>query len=147
MMKCTKNTNTKYKRITIRSLFNSLEEVMARSPEITLDSEVIISDLNMGVFKSELRVYPTFDYKDRKTKIGIYLNPNEKDELIEDEDIENLLEEVQPKKVEQPQVQQVKPEVPHYSKEVNTAGIKVEYLTPETKKPTKELAWINKYRR
>lgn len=74
----------KYKRITIRTLFNSLEEVMARNPQITLDSEVIISDLNMGVFKSEVYIYPTHDYKDRKVKVGIYLNPYEKDELIEE---------------------------------------------------------------
>ena len=46
-MKC---TNT-YKKFTIKSLLNSLEEIMARNPEITLDSEVIISDINMSSFK------------------------------------------------------------------------------------------------
>ena len=73
----------RYKRFTIKSLINSLNEVMSRNPEITLDSEIIISDLNMNEFKHEFRVYPTHDYKDGQTKIGIYLNNYEKDELLD----------------------------------------------------------------
>jgi uncharacterized protein YrzB (UPF0473 family) len=89
-MKC---TNT-YKKFTIKSLLNSLEEIMARNPEITLDSEVIISDINMSSFKQEIKVYPTHDYKDEKMKVGIYLNPYEKDELLDTVEEEELIEEV-----------------------------------------------------
>ena len=90
---------------------------MARTPEITMDSEVIISDINMGVFKNELRVYPTYDYKDRKVKVGIYLNPYEKDEILEEEE---------PIKETHTQIKSI-------------VGTKEE--------PTQELAWLNKYRR
>ena len=82
--------NNQYKRIRIKDIFNSLEEIMARNPNITLESEVIISDLNMGTFKSEVRIYPTKDYRDRKTKVGIFLNPYEKDELLQDIEQEEI---------------------------------------------------------
>ena len=78
-MKC----GSQYKRFTIKSLFNSLEEIMARNPNITMDSEVIISDLNMSYFKQEIKVYPTYDYKDGQMKIGLYLNPYENGELLD----------------------------------------------------------------
>ena len=73
-MKC--NTN-EYTRVTIKSLINSLNEVMLRNPNITLDSEVIISDLNMKEFIREFKIYPTFDCTDSKHKAGIYFKPTE----------------------------------------------------------------------
>ncbi len=78
-MECT----NKYRKFTIKSLINSLEEVMARNPQITMDSEVIISDINMSSFRQEIKVYPTHDYKDGKVKVGIYINPYETDELLD----------------------------------------------------------------
>ena len=114
-MKC----NNQYKRIRIKDIFNSLNEIMARNPNITLESEVIISDLNMGTFKSELRVYPTTDYRDNKTKVGIYLNPYEKDELLQDIEQEEL------------KTEQVKPTV----------------QVTEQVKPTLQNNWFEKYTR
>lgn len=80
-MKCT----NQYKKFTIRNLYKTLEEIMAHNPEITMDTEIIISDINMSNFKQEIKVYPTVDYKDRKTKVGLYINPYEKDEVLEEE--------------------------------------------------------------
>lgn len=81
------------KATTIRDLINSLKEVMVRNPNITWDSELIISDLDLSFFGNDCKLFPTYDYKDRKTKLGIYVIRNK----IEDE------EEPQPIK------QQVKP--------------------------------------
>ena len=80
-----KRTNQQ-KRLTIKELLNSIEEMMKEDPRITLDSEIIISDMNMSNFKHEIKAYPTYDYKDEKMKVGLYLNPYEKDELVEDEE-------------------------------------------------------------
>ena len=85
-MKC---TNT-YKKFTIRNLYKTLEEIMACNPEISLDTEILISDMNMTNFKQEVKVYPTMDYKDRQMKVGLFLNPYEKDELLEDIEQEEL---------------------------------------------------------
>ena len=112
----------RYKRFTIKSLINSLNEVMSRNPEITLDSEIIISDLNMSEFKHEFRVYPTHDYKDGQTKIGIYLNNYEKDELLDTE--EQVTEQV---------TEQV-------SEQVTQEPIQIE-------KVNDDISWLDKYRR
>lgn len=77
-MTCT----NQYKKFTIRELFNSFEKIMAQSPEITLDSEVIISDLDMQFFNQEIKIYPTRNYKDGTLAVGIYLNPYEREELL-----------------------------------------------------------------
>lgn len=85
-----------YRKFTIKSLLNSLEEIMARNPQITMDSEVIISDINMSYFKQEVKVYPTYDYKDGQMKVGIYLNPYENNELLDTttEETEQVSEQV-----------------------------------------------------
>ena len=127
-MKCKKEKQ--YNRITIRSLLNSLEEIMARNPNITLDSEVIISDINMGVFKNEIKVYPTFDYKDNKVKVGIYTNPYEKDELLDTEETEQ----VSTKEVQA--IKQMAEEPIQPTQEI---------VQPVAEETTEELAWLNKY--
>ena len=128
IMKCKKEKQ--YNRITIRSLLNSLEEIMARNPNITLDSEVIISDINMGVFKNEIKVYPTFDYKDNKVKVGIYTNPYEKDELLDTEETEQ----VSTKEVQA--IKQMAEEPIQPTQEI---------VQPVAEETTEELAWLNKY--
>jgi uncharacterized protein YrzB (UPF0473 family) len=131
-MKC---TNT-YKKFTIKSLLNSLEEIMARNPEITLDSEVIISDINMSSFKQEIKVYPTHDYKDEKMKVGIYLSPYEKDELLdtveEEEPTQKVMEEVNPQNAQAVQ------ELKHTYAQKEPQPIQAE---------SDSLSWLNKYTR
>ena len=128
-MKCT----NQYKKFTIKSLLNSLEEIMARNPQITLDSEVIISDINMSYFKQEIKVFPTHDYKDNQMKVGIYLNPYEKDELIEEE------------------TEQVSEQVKEKTEQVNPKNIQaIQEITENLsqvnqEQPQRELAWLNKY--
>ena len=129
-MKCT----NQYKKFTIKSLLNSLEEIMARNPNITLDSEVIISDINMGVFKNEIKVYPTFDYKDNKVKVGIYTNPYEKDELLDTEETEQVSEQVSTKEVQA--IKQMAEEPIQPTQEI---------VQPVAEETTEELAWLNKY--
>jgi uncharacterized protein YrzB (UPF0473 family) len=131
-MKC---TNT-YKKFTIKSLLNSLEEIMARNPEITLDSEVIISDINMSSFKQEIKVYPTHDYKDEKMKVGIYLNPYEKDELLDTVEEEELTEEVMEEV--NPQNAQAVQELKHAYAQKESQPIQAE---------SHSLSWLDKYAR
>ena len=131
-MKC---TNT-YKKFTIKSLLNSLEEIMARNPEITLDSKVIISDINMSSFKQEIKVYPTHDYKDEKMKVGIYLNPYEKDELLDTVEEEELVEEVMEEV--NPQNAQAVRELKHTYAQKKSQPIQAE---------SDSLSWLNKYAR
>jgi Mg/Co/Ni transporter MgtE len=131
-MKCTEN---QYKKFTIKSLLNSLEEIMARNPEITLDSEVIISDINMSSFKQEIKVYPTHDYKDEKMKVGIYLNPYEKDELldtVEEEELTEVMEEVNPQNAQAVQ------ELKHAYAQKKSQPIQAE---------SHSLSWLDKYAR
>ena len=78
-MTCT----NQYQKFTIRSLFKSLEEIMAENSEINLDSEIIVSNLNMEFFNQEIKIYPTHDYKDGSLKVGMYLNPCERKNLLE----------------------------------------------------------------
>lgn len=135
-MKCT----NQYKKFTIKSLLNSLEEIMARNPQITLDSEVIISDINMSFFKQEVKVYPTYDYKDQQMKVGLYLNPYEKDELIdtveETEQVsEQVSEQVNPKNIQA--IQEITENLSQVNQEQSQQEIKA----------SRELAWLNKYTR
>ena len=132
-MKC---TNNQYKKFTIKSLLNSLEEIMARNPEITLDSEVIISDINMGAFKQEVKIYPTHDYKDGQMKVGIYLNPYEKDELID------TVEE-EPKE----EVKEVNPHNAQVIQQITQDLAQVNQPQPTQVQSQRELAWLDKYGR
>lgn len=132
-----KKCTNQYNKMTIKSLLNSLEEIMARNPNITLDSEVIISDINMGAFKQEVKIYPTHDYKDGQVKVGIYLNPYEKDELIDVE--EETKEEV--KEVNTQNIQAIK----QITEELSQVNQPQEEPQPIQEEENKELAWINKY--
>ena len=109
---------------------------MARNPNITLDSEVIISDINMGAFKQEVKIYPTHDYKDEKMKVGIYLNPYEKDELLdtveEEEPTQEVMEEVNPQNAQAVQ------ELKHAYEQKKSQPIQAE---------SDSLSWLNKYAR
>jgi ribosomal protein L29 len=143
-MKC----NNQYKKFTIKSLLNSLEEIMARNPEITLDSEVIISDINMGAFKQEVKIYPTHDYKDGQMKVGIYLNPYEKDELID------TVEEVKTEQVSEQvkkETEQVNPHNAQVIQQITQDLAQVNQPQPqEEPQPIKQdmsLAWLQKYTR
>ena len=138
-MKCT----NQYKKFTIKSLLNSLEEIMARNPQITLDSEVIISDINMSSFKQEIKVYPTHDYKDEQMKVGLYLNPYEKDELIDTvEETEQVSEQVKEK------TEQVNPKNIQAIQEITENLSQVNQVQPQQEiKAQRELAWLNKYTR
>lgn len=132
-----KKCTNQYNRMTIKSLLNSLEEIMARNPEITLDSEVIISDINMGAFKQEVKIYPTHDYKDGQVKVGIYLNPYEKDETLDVE--EGTKEEV--KEVNPQNIQAIK----QITEDLSQINQPQEEPQPIQAEESKELAWINKY--
>lgn len=130
--------NNQYRKMTIKSLLNSLEEIMARNPEITLDSEVIISDVNMSYFKQEIKVYPTHDYKDRQMKVGIYLNPYEKDETL---DVEEETKE---------EVKEVNPQSIQAIKQIAEDLSQINQPQPQEIQPIQEdksLSWINKYMR
>ena len=128
--------NNQYRKMTIKSLINSLEEIMVRNPNITLDSEIIISDINMSYFKQEIKVYPTHDYKDGQMKVGIYLNPYEKDELLdtieEEEPTQEVTEEVNPQNA------QAVRELKHTYAQKETQPIQAE---------SKSLSWLDKYAR
>lgn len=126
-MKC---TNT-YKKFTIKELLKALEEIMALNPEITLDSEVIVSDLNMSSFKQEIKVYPTHDYRDRQAKVGLYINPYEKDEFIDVKE-EPIKEEVNPQNA-----QTVRDLTKEFSQK-ESQPIQAE---------SHSLSWLNKYAR
>lgn len=132
-----KKCTNQYNKMTIKSLLNSLEEIMARNPNITLDSEVIISDINMGAFKQEVKIYPTHDYKDGQVKVGIYLNPYEKDETLDVE--EETKEEV--KEVNTQNIQAIK----QITEELSQVNQPQEEPQPIQAEESKELAWINKY--
>ena len=131
-MKCT----NQYKKFTIKSLLNSLEEIMARNPEITLDSEVIISDINMSYFKQEIKVYPTHDYKDGQMKIGIYTSPYEKDETLDTvEETKEEIKEINPQNAQV--IKQITQDLAQANQEPQ----------PTQVQPQRELAWLDKYGR
>jgi len=64
------------KKVTIRSLLDSINNILYENPNITMDSEILVSDLNMQKFIEEFKIYPTYDYRDKSYKVGIYLSPN-----------------------------------------------------------------------
>lgn len=129
--KCNKNTD---KKLTIRNLINSLEEVMSRNPDITLDSEIVISDLNLSFFKKELKIHPIYDCYEDKTKVGLYLNPYEKNNFIEE-----IEEETKPKdKNSNLKDRQVLSEIITKSSQPTSQE---EIKTP------KGMSWLEKYRR
>ena len=132
-MKCT----NQYKKFTIRNLLKSLEEIMAENPQITMDSEVVISDINISCFKQQVKIYPTYDYKDEQMKVGMYLSPYEKDELIDTvEETEQTAQQVNSKNIQA--IQEITEEL----SQINQVPKPQQEI-----KPSKEMAWLNKYRR
>ena len=130
--------NNQYRKMTIKSLLNSLEEIMVRNPDITLDSEIIISDINMSYFKQEIKVYPTHDYKDGQMKVGLYINPYEKDETL---DVEEETKE---------EVKEVNPQNIQAIKQIAEDLSQINQPQPQEVQPIQEdksLSWINKYTR
>ena len=130
--------NNQYRKMTIKSLINSLEEIMVRNPNITLDSEIIISDINMSYFKQEIKVYPTHDYKDGQMKVGLYINPYEKDETL---DVEEETKE---------EVKEVNPQNIQAIKQIAEDLSQINQPQPQEVQPIQEdksLSWINKYTR
>ena len=79
--KCEKPNNT----YTIQSLIYSLKEIMTENPELTWDSEVIISDLQSMELKREFKLYVLHDPHDNKKKLGIYSLPTTDTEETEEE--------------------------------------------------------------
>lgn len=75
----------KYKRLTIRELINSLTAMMSEGNGIDLDSEIIVSDVLMQQLNRELKLYTMFDYTDKKTKVGLFVNPNEDEDFKEEQ--------------------------------------------------------------
>lgn len=130
--------NNQYRKMTIKSLINSLEEIMSRNPNITLDSEIIISDINMSYFKQEIKVYPTHDYKDGQMKVGLYINPYEKDETL---DVEETIEEV--KEVNPQDIQAIKQIAEDLSQINQPQPQEVQPIQAESD----SLSWLNKYTR
>lgn len=130
--------NNQYRKMTIKSLINSLEEIMVRNPNITLDSEIIISDINMSCFKQEIKVYPTHDYKDGQMKVGLYINPYEKDETLD------VVEETKE------EVKEVNPQNIQAIKQIAEDLSQINQPQPQEVQPIQEdksLSWINKYTR
>ena len=85
----------KYKRLTIRELIKSFTEIISENSEITLDSEIIVSDVLMRQLNREFKLYTTFDYTDRKSKVGLFVNPDEDPDFAEEQKAEPEQPEVQ----------------------------------------------------
>ena len=129
--------NNQYRKMTIKSLLNSLEEIMVRNPDITLDSEIIISDINMSYFKQEIKVYPTHDYKDGQMKVGLYINPYEKDETLDvEEETKEEVKEVNPQDIQA--IKQIAEDLSQINQPQEVQPIQAE---------SDSLSWLNKYTR
>ena len=129
--------NNQYRKMTIKSLINSLEEIMVRNPNITLDSEIIISDINMSYFKQEIKVYPTHDYKDGQMKVGLYINPYEKDETLDvEEETKEEVKEVNPQNIQA--IKQIAEDLSQINQPQEVQPIQAE---------SDSLSWLNKYTR
>jgi ribosomal protein L29 len=102
----------------------------------------------MSSFKQEIKVYPTHDYKDGQMKVGIYLNPYEKDELID------TVEEVKTEQVSEQvkkETEQVNPHNAQVIQQITQDLAQVNQPQPqEEPQPIKQdmsLAWLQKYTR
>ena len=92
-------------KLTIRNIINSLNDIMTRSSNINLDSEVVIADLNFQEFDN-IRIYPIKDvYYGQNDKVGLFVTPKKPQEITLEEqtkvikkdllDIEEPVQEVQ----------------------------------------------------
>ena len=62
--------------LTIRHIINSLNDIMTRSSNITLDSEIIISDTNYQEYE-DLILFPIKDIFYGENKVKLCLKPKE----------------------------------------------------------------------
>ena len=101
-------------KLTIRNIINSLNDIMTRSSNIDLDSEVIISDLNFQEFDN-IRIYPIKDVFYGNDKVGIFITPKKPQEITLEEqakvikkdllDIEEPVQEVQEEPIQEEPIQ------------------------------------------
>lgn len=63
--------------LTIRNIINSLNEIMTRSANIDLDSEVIIANAGTLEEFDNIRMYPIKDVYYGQDKVGIYIEPKQ----------------------------------------------------------------------
>ena len=63
--------------LTIRNIINSLTDIMTRSANIDLDSEVIIANARTLEEFDNIRIYPTRDVFYGQDKVGIYIEPKQ----------------------------------------------------------------------
>ena len=70
--------------LTIREIINSLNNVMTGSANITLDSPVIITDVNLQEFEAT-GVHTIKDIYYGEDKVGIYIKPKEVTKNYEEE--------------------------------------------------------------
>lgn len=99
-------------KLTIRNIINSLNDIMTRSSNIDLDSEVIIADLNFQEFDN-IRIYPIKDVFYGQDKVGIFITPKKPQEITLEEqtkvikkdllDIEETVQEAQEELVQEAQ--------------------------------------------
>ena len=97
--------------LTIRNLINSLNDIMTRSSNIDLDSEIIIANAGNWQEFGNIRIYPIKDvYYGQNDKVGIYIQPIDRTEETT-EDIEetskiikkDLLDIEEPTETQEPQ--------------------------------------------
>lgn len=99
-------------KLTIRNIINSLNDIMTRSSNIDLDSEVIIADLNFQEFDN-IRIYPIKDVFYEQDKVGIFITPKKPQEITLEEqtkvikkDLLDIEETVQVQEVQEETVQE-----------------------------------------
>ena len=63
--------------LTIRNIINSLTDIMTRSANIDLDSEVIIANAGTLQEFDNIRIYPIKDVYYGQDKVGIYVEPKQ----------------------------------------------------------------------
>lgn len=79
--------------LTIRNLINSLNDIMTRSSNIDLDSEVVIADLNFQEFDN-IRIYPIKDVYYGQNKVGIFVTPKKYEEPSYEEQTKTIKHEL-----------------------------------------------------
>lgn len=86
-------------KLTIRNVINSLNDMMTRSSNITLDSEIIIANSNTFEEFDNVIMYPIRDVFYGQDKVGIYIEPKqveaneELEKRIIQEDLLDIVEE------------------------------------------------------
>jgi hypothetical protein len=118
---------------TIESLIYSLKDIMTENPRLSMDSDVIISDLQMSEFKKNFKLYVINDYETNKAKLGIFLLPNDNSEFNEEPENQEELENYNTKVIEEPV---------NYNKKVIDGDGFEDIDFPE---PVRSTSWMDKY--